>query len=210
MMMMHSCRSRYNFFLVSCFLLFSSRHNHVSGYAAWLKCYIELDESEVIMHHYVVPSEEAREQVTIEVQPVGRGGGDDDDSEQEGEWFSSSDNYYVLPEEYSKFPVATLNIRLNVPESLRDVQYVMEVKGNGTKFVDRGNVCDGKRSSSPKHYDPVTLQIPMMDDQSNNNNNNEPVELIAGWAAGMSAVSLTKKLVIQRAAASSTRTNEEL
>jgi hypothetical protein len=192
-MMMHYCLSRYYCFLVSCLLFFSS-HHHVSGYAAWLKCYVELDDTEVIMHHYVEPFQSAREQVTIEVQQVLGGGGG-----EEEEWLSD----YALPAE-SKFPVITLNIRLQVPESLRDVQYVMEVKGgNGTKFVDRGTMCDGKRSSSTKHYYPVTLQIPM-DDQSNNI---DPVELVAGWAAGREAVSLTNKLVIQRAASSN---NEEL
>jgi hypothetical protein len=166
------------------------------------------------MHHYVVPLKGAREQVTIEVQQVGDGGngngnGGNDDSEQEEDWYGGSDNY-VLPKEF-KFPFLTLQVRLNVPESLRNVQFIMEVKGgqNGTQFVDRGSMCDGKRSSSTKHYDPVTLRIPMMDDDDPSNNNNEPVELIAGWAAGMEAVSLTNKLVIQRAASSTTK-NEEL
>jgi hypothetical protein len=142
------------------------------GYASFLKCFVDLDETEVIMNRYVVPVKKSREYVTIEVQT------------ENGDWTSDF--------QYSGSEPTTIQARLQVPHELEDdpVQFVMETT-EGAVFTTP-KMCEGRRSFSLNYADPVTLQI---------SGEEGSVTLLAGWAAGHEAVTLTPKLLLKRAAA---------
>jgi hypothetical protein len=140
------------------------------GYAAWLKCFVDLDETEVIMNHYVVPVKKSREYVTIEVKA------------ENGDWTSNLT--------YSGSEPTTIQARLRLPQMEYPVQFVMETT-EGAVFTTP-EMCEGRRSFSTHHADPVTLQI---------SGEAGSVTLLAGWAAGHEPVTLTPKLILKRAAA---------
>ena len=141
------------------------------GYAAWLKCFIDLDETEVIMNHRVVPVKKSREYVTIQVKT------------EHGDWTSDF--------QYSGSEPTTIQARLQVPQELEHdrVQFVVETT-EGAVFTTP-EMCEGRRSFSTNHADPVTLKI---------TGEVESVTLLAGWAAGHEPVTLTPKLLLKRAA----------
>jgi hypothetical protein len=164
----------------------------VQGYASWLKCFVDLDPEEVIMNSQVVPASEARELVRIQVQPEGS-----------DEW--------MYDFEYDGAPTTTtttttLNARLQVSSALQEqrggagVQFVMETS-SGAEFVDRGTMCQGRRSSSRNYNEHVTLKI---------SGDQDVVELIAGWATGHEAVTLTERLVLRRKEAATVTAATEL
>jgi hypothetical protein len=188
-------------------LLLSTPTPSVS-FASWLKCFVDLDPSEVIMFQKVVPASEAKHQVIIEVQPYGRG----------DEWLSATsttttteDNIVQLPRAFPQTPL-TLRVRLRIPPALQgqDIQFVIEAKtkvtapgdgaggedvvGDSVEFIDRGVMCDGKRAFSRRHDEHVILQI-----DTNLNPNLEYVTLTAGWASEMEAVTLTPVLTLKPA-----------
>lgn len=212
----------------------------VHGYASWLKCYIELDPEEVVMHHTMVPSHEARHDVVIEVQPYsndrssgsrGNDGDDesvatadgapvpapvdhddegvDDDSDGSSGWIAAND--YRLDNDESS---TMLKVRLRVPPALKfeDVQWVVEIAGSTSeesadgdaaaaaaaataRFIDLGVMCDGNRAFSRRHSEHVILQI---DNNNINSSSGEDVTLVAGWAAGFEAVTLTPKMTLKQ------------
>ncbi len=142
-----------------------------AGFAAWLKCYVELDSDEIIMNYDVLPSEQAK---VPGVEIMGRLSGTE-------EWIRES-----LAFEKEQ----TFQLRLNVPDSLQaqNVQYVMEVS-EGARFAP-ANMCEGRRAHAGRHDTPVTLQV---------DGNSHEIVVWAGWATGHEAVSLTPKLVLKRA-----------
>ena len=166
----------------------------VDGYASWLRCYVELDESEVVMHQYIIPADETTD-VSIEIQECG-----------------TSDNDQWISSEYTPSTTTTLNtpfnikVRLQFPYHLlrQDVQYVIEIvteedddeqEGEGeednnkavvAEFIDRGVMCEGQRAFS-RSSDHVVLKIYDI---------SQPIELVAGYAPGMEAVRLTPKFTI--------------
>jgi hypothetical protein len=169
------------------------------GYAAWLKCFVELDPAEVIMWQKVITAEDSKHDVRIEVQPFGFG----------DEWLSSESNasdddkaVVQLPPAHPGTPL-TLRVRLHVPPALEheDVQFVMELKtstadaaAEAVEFIDRGVMCDGSRAFSRRHDEHVVLQL-----DTELHPNLEYVTLTAIWAPGMEAVSLTRTLTLRPA-----------
>jgi hypothetical protein len=173
-------------------LLFTHLIQPVDGYASWLKCFIELEEEEIVMHHPMIPAEHAREEVLIEVQPYG---GD-------GEWFAAPEYTLGRGEKVSRnrddlTTTTALKVRLKVPPSLQreDVQYVVEAKGDDVAFIDLGVMCDGVRAFSTKHDEHVVLQINTTATTTIENGN---IELLAGWASGFEAVTLTRTMMLKR------------
>lgn len=165
------------------------------GFASWLKCFVDLDPSEVIMFHKVVPATEARHEVYIEVQPYGRGDA----------WLSvdKQGDFLQLPAAFPNAPL-TLRVRLHVPPALQsqDVQFIIEAKtsiadeaAESVEFIDKGLMCDGSRAFSRRHDEHVILQI-----DTNLHPDLEYVTLTAGWAADMEAVTLTPILTMKPAA----------
>ena len=144
-----------------------------SGFAAWLKCYVELDTDEIIMNYDVLPPEAAK---VPGVVLIGRSAGTD-------EW--KRDILTFEGEEMFQF-------RLDIPDSLiaaQNVQYVIEAS-EGALFSP-ANMCEGRRTHANRHDIPVTLKV---------DGNSDEVFVWAGWATGHEAVSLTHKMVLKRAA----------
>jgi hypothetical protein len=145
----------------------------VEGFAAWLKCYVDLqDDSEVIMNNHIVMSENALHVVTIKVRPEG-------DTSMDA-WVDH------LVYEAGASVRTTIHAKLAVPAELqqRQVQYVMEVVSGNATFLSPA-MCGGKRAHATRSNDPVVLQI---------EGNSDHVELVAGFATGHEAVTLTKTL----------------
>jgi hypothetical protein len=142
----------------------------VDAYASWLKCYVDLDDTEVVMNYKVRTHEDATHKVGIEVRKEGT-----------EEWTT---NFF-----YPKNEVTTVQARLKVPSPLekQTVQYVMETTP-GAQFVDPP-MCEGRRSFARNHDDHVTLEIQGTSDS---------LELWAGWASGFDVVSLTNRLVLRQ------------
>jgi hypothetical protein len=151
-------------------LLSASRPAH--GFASWLKCYVDLtDESEVIMNYNIIPSNEARYAgVQIELK-------------------LAADDHWLDSLEYHGDRTSRVTARLKVPYELADmdVQYVMETS-SGASFV-RPKMCDGRRSHATHYGESVVLEI---------DGSTETVELVAGYASGHEAVTMTKTLVLRR------------
>lgn len=175
-------------------LLFLStiiQYTPVVGFAAWLKCYVDLNDSEeIIMNLPIVPFELQNEQqksVTIEMKL----------DEPGAEWYKPITEFV-----YPSNSVAKIQARLKVPDDLsrQNVQYVMEFSSNGcaskknvckTKFV-RPAMCDGKRGHSNDYSTPVVFEI----DTSTSVNN--PITIFAVWAGGREAVKRTPVYTIRR------------
>jgi hypothetical protein len=164
---------------------------YVSGFAAWLKCYVDItDTEEIVMNYHILPSSEAvHEGVQIEVKGV------DDDH-----WVT--DNFMYDP-------TRTLKImaRLQVPPSLSemDVQYVMEIiplddeepksatENENVKFVRPADVCKGRRGHATHHTESVVLEIQATTAVTIPT----AVRLVAGYATGHEAVTLTEPIILQ-------------
>ena len=160
------CRSNRFLFLAVVFLL--KWISVVDAYASWLKCYVDLDETEVIMNHQVKTVENAPHLVNIMVK-----------ENEESEWA----HYWNYTPGVSK----SLQVRLDVPEALQeeDVQYVIETS-NGAKFTT-SVMCEGKRSFARAYDEAVTLEV---------DGSTDTVSLRAGWAIGHAPVSLTPFFVM--------------
>lgn len=159
-------------------LLILLSSNEVNGFAAWLKCYIDLtDEDEVIMNNHIIPSDKAHYPgVKIEVKRAS-----DDHWLDRLEYIGVGDN---------RADATTLvTARLKVPNQLADMdlQYVMETS-SGASFV-RPKMCDGRRAHAMHYGESVLLEI---------SGATESVELVAAYATGHEAVTLTETLVLLR------------
>lgn len=203
-----------------------TKSSSVHAYANWLKCYIELDdEEEVIMHKHIIPFEQSHEKVYIEVQPYVS-------NSRSSMWMASTQqNYHDLfpsSKETESVTATTtsslLKLRLKVPPSMKQkgVQFVVEVKANGVSFVGPGIMCDGDRAYSKQYDQHVLLQInsTMVSAAAAANENEEvegsseidflvgDVEIVAGWASGYKAVSLTPKMILRRSGSLKDTMNE--
>ncbi|MGK3749943.1 MAG: hypothetical protein ACI8RD_002241 [Bacillariaceae sp.] len=197
-----------------------TKSSSVYAYANWLKCYIELDdEEEVIMHQHIIPAEKSNEKVYIEVQPYV--------SDNRGVWMASTQqDYHDLFASSSKqmetvttkatTTTSLLKLRLKVPPNMKQkgIQFVVEVKGNGVSFVGPGVMCDGDRAYSRQYDQHVLLQINSTtvseaaaigkgeeekeEDFTETDLLVGDVEIVAGWASGYEAVSLTPKMILRR------------
>ena len=157
-----------------------SKHRGVDSYAAWLKCFVELDPSEVIMNQYVVPFRNAEyDGIELEVRKEG----------EENEWTSK---------EYFHSEAHTIEVRLRLPQNVkksfdearREVQWVLEATPGAT--VTSSELCDGRRGYAMRHDEVITLEI-----DSNKTISEKPVELVAGWAFGHSEVTLTPRMSLR-------------
>jgi hypothetical protein len=162
--------------------------HHVSSFAAWLKCYVDLDDTEVVMNHQILLPEQALHSVEIEVKLLasdsGSGSGSgSDESESESDWSTAGLTYPASRP-------STVQARLRIPPELerRDIQYVMETTEGGV--FHPAAMCEGSRShaSSRKHV--LVLEV---------SGEEESVELWAGWATGHEAVTMTPRIVLHRA-----------
>jgi hypothetical protein len=181
--------------LVICCLLIST--TPVEGYASWLKCFVELDHEEIVMHHPMTLPQDAPHQVFLEVQPYGK-----------TTWIVAEE--YTLPGHNnndddtvvsgSTGTTHTLKVRLRVPPALEmeEVQYVIEVKGDDVAFVDLGVMCDGVRAFSRSHEEHVVLRINVTSSNNDHDNGGDNIELLAGWASGYGPVVLTRTMRIKR------------
>lgn len=155
------------------FLILSLALRPAEGFAAWLKCYIDInDPEEVIMNSEIVMAEDAEHKCQIEVKLKG-----------DEQWSTGG---LVYPPN----KVSTVQARLQPPENLanEDIQYVMETTEPGAKFI-KPIMCDGKRSHARNYQNPVTLEI---------DGTAESVELVAAWAKGHEPVSLTTRIKLTR------------
>lgn len=145
--------------------------NPVNGYASWLKCYVDLDASEVIMNRHVNEVDSAPHLVTVKVRLEGT-----------EEWLDN----LTFP---SDSPT-TVDVRLAVPPALveEDVQFVVETT-DGATFAPPTMMCEGRRSFSRAYDEHVTLVL---------DGTTPTVSLKAGWAAGHEAVNLTPLLVLRK------------
>jgi hypothetical protein len=178
----------------------------VDSYASWLKCYIELDQDEIVMHHPMVPPQDARHEAFIQVQPYGS-----------SEWIAAEEHTLGRGLKATRDPddstfVNTLKVRLQVPEHLEmmneEVQFVVEARGENVAFMDVGVQCDGTRAFSRRHDEHVVLQINSTATTSSSSSN--VVELMAGWAAGYEAVTLTRIMTLKRSPVGVDANQEEL
>jgi hypothetical protein len=150
---------------------FLTTFSPVSGYASWLKCYVDLDADEVIMNRHVNEVDNAPHLVTVEVRLEGT-----------EEWLDN----LTFPSDYR----TTIEVRLAVPPALidEDVQFVVETTDGG-QFAPPTNMCEGRRSFSRAYDQHVTLVL---------EGTTPTVSLKAGWAAGHEAVNLTPLLVLRK------------
>jgi hypothetical protein len=165
------------------FFLMLLQLSPVSSFASWLKCYVDLDETEVVMNNQILLPEEALYAgVEIEVK------------------FPESDTWTTIGLQYPANQPSTIQARLKIPNELdyKDVQYVMETTVGGV--FNPAAMCEGSRShaSSRKHV--LVLDI---------SGEEESVELWAGWATGHSAVSLTPRTVLHRERGAATAKSTE-
>lgn len=146
---------------------------HVDSFASWLQCFIDLDESEVIMNHMVQSADKALHLVQLEATVKG----------QDDAWTTESPLY--IPSALS--PV-TVQFRLKTPAALhgQTLQYAIEAT-TGATFLEPSK-CQGRRSHANHQDEIVELNI----------ETSEPVEVMAAWATGHEAVTLTPKLIVTR------------
>jgi len=133
------------------------------------QCFVDLDETEVMMNHKVLEEKDAPHPVTVEVRAEGS-------------------NEWVKNFTYPKDALTSVEVRLSVPPALeqQDVQFVVETS-DGAKFVEPV-MCEGRRSFARAYDDAVTLVL---------EGSTDTVSLKAGWAAGYEAVALTPSLVMR-------------
>jgi hypothetical protein len=178
-------------------LLLLPNHTHVvSSFASWLECYVDLDETEVVMNSHIRLPEEA---------PLGAGGGGGGGGVVRVEVkFAESDDteWTTAGLHYPANQPSTVQARLNIPQELdyinanTDVQYVMETTV-GAVF-NPAAMCEGSRSHASSRQQQV-LVLDITGEQ-------DSVELWAGWATGHSVVSLTPRTVLHRAGNGATAT----
>mmetsp|Transcript_14202 Transcript_14202/g.19871 ORF Transcript_14202/g.19871 Transcript_14202/m.19871 type:complete len:176 (-) Transcript_14202:218-745(-) len=157
--------------LMAVFLMSIIQESH--GYASWLKCYVELDETEIVMNHHIVPAHKADYTVDLEIKPEGY-----------SDWLTSH-VVYIQPS------IESVKVRLKVPPALQDetVQYVVETT-EGALFAD-SPMCDGKRAYARDYDTEVVLKF-------NPDFHETHLEIWAGWAMGHEEVRLTPRLKLER------------
>jgi hypothetical protein len=97
-----------------------------TAYASWLPCYVDLDETEVVMNQRILPAEMASTLLAIEVR-----------EEDAKAWSTTA----VIPAGRAGSYEARLVIPANAPAT---VQFVMEVSAGGS-FGEEEGMCQGQR-----------------------------------------------------------------
>lgn len=162
----------------SLILLYSCRT--VDGFAAWLVdrkmgCWTNLEQGEVIMNAKVKAVEDSR-YPDVHLQVF-----------RDGEMMTpdpSTSAYPILSEG------ETVQLRLFTPSGLdnSDLQFVVETT-KGAEFTAPYVGCEGKRSAGKKKNAQMTMKFTGEESE---------IQLIAGWATGHSAVTLTPKVIFKR------------
>lgn len=157
------------------------------SYASWfvnenVACYRDLRAGEVIMNNEIIDASKSKYPNIRLVQTGGDGGGNDNKSE-------------VIDFE----PGQTFTLTISVPyDNVHDLQYVVETDDGG-KMVGAGSGCDGRRASA-RNGDKVTLEL---------SGAIETVNVLAGWATGHEAVTLTPPLIFCKKGTSKEETIKE-
>lgn len=139
----------------------------VSGFASWLRCYVELDTDEVVMNHRIVACQDSKHNVQIQIK----------NSNENSEWSTTYKGE------------STLWVRLKFPEEMgqQDMQWVVEATpSENIEFVHVGPMCEGVRAFSTNE-DHVILNI---------KDPSQEINLVAGYAGGHEAVVLSPVLVL--------------
>jgi hypothetical protein len=154
--------------------LFAMSH----AFATWLQCYLDLDDTEVVMNHKILSPEEAPHLVTVQVRPA--------DAAPDNEWLSTF--------EYPAGVTTRLHVIIKPPPEVdsRVLQWVMDTT-EGAKFI-RPAVCEGSRTNGGNQKEYAVLEI---------NGDTESIAVWAGWAGGHEAVSLTPKITLTRSTTAS-------
>ena len=222
-------------FLGSFLLIVTLFSNPSLGFASWLKCYVDLDPSEVIMYQKVVAASDAAHVVVIEVQAFGH---------DENVWLSSSSttaatsatgtnndndndnnphmNTLTLPTPFPGTPL-TLRVRLRIPPSLvggdsqsqhpspPDIQYVVEattsVSDAAAEVVEfiDRGVMCDGKRAFSRRHDEPVI----LQIDLNAHPELEYVTLVAGWATELEAVTLTPILTLIPARTTTTIINDD-
>ena len=139
----------------------------ISAYPNWMKCYIELSNTERVMGAEILEFEDTRYKLHVEIK------GPDDLT-----WSHHSKYEYDGP--------TTVKARLRVPQAMEgtSIMFVMESTPGAT--LDP-SMCNGKRSFGREWDSEITVKIDGIQDS---------IELLAGWARGFEPVKLTKRIVL--------------
>lgn len=151
------------------------------GYASWFQCYVDLDESEIVMNQQIATVEQAPHTVELQASVDG------------GETFLTEGIRYAA-DQTTKF-----KIKVKPPPVLMktNMQYVVEVAStfnDGSKGDNSDaavftfpKMCDGRRSFGRNYDETVTLEV---------NGKADSLEVWGGWATGFGQVSMTPRLVL--------------
>ena len=179
--------------LLSAVIIFVSSLPSAHAYANWLKCYVDLDDTEVIMNKKILTEENAEHTVELQVQRLLSHERDNDHRNSDRAWETTNLSY---PAETK----STFKVKVKPPPELegRNMQFVVEVEatyntgktGSGASF-SFPKMCDGQRSYGRNYNEAVTLEI-----DTTGNNAPDSIELVGAWAVGFGQVSLTPRLVM--------------
>jgi hypothetical protein len=153
----------------------------VNAFATWLQCYVDLDDTEIVMNHKILAPEDAPQIVHVQVRPAAA----DAAAENESEWMSTL--------EYPAETRTRINAKIQPPPEeagagTRALQWVMETT-KGAKFIAPYSVCEGSRANGASQNDYSILEISGETDR---------VDLWAAWAGGHEPVSLTPRITLTR------------
>ena len=153
------------------------------GYASWLKCYVDLDDSEVVMNHRIVSAERASTTLRLQVRPQGA-----------DTWLSSSTEEPLTVSAGTAYEVQFDLSAYQGQEEFENLQFVLEISEGGSFEADRTGRCENARAHGSTDRI-VNFTVTGDTDQ---------VQIVGAWALGHSAVSLTPatQLLVSAAAAS--------
>mmetsp|Transcript_18587 Transcript_18587/g.27261 ORF Transcript_18587/g.27261 Transcript_18587/m.27261 type:complete len:381 (+) Transcript_18587:70-1212(+) len=163
-------------FVLFCVL---NKINPTSSFASWfveteLACYTYMEAGEIVMNNAILPATNSRNpEVYLQIYR--------EDKTLLNKDISTS----VIP---FSADGETLKIRLFAPPSLKDLQFAAEVS-KGATFTRPHVGCEGRRASAGKKTEVLTLEL---------SGEEEEVHVLAGWATGHEAVSLTPKITLKR------------
>jgi len=163
----------------------------VEGYANWLKCYVDLDDTEIVMNKKMLTHEDAEHVVDLQVKRVSN----NDDSQKE----SNNQNWQTANVVYPAQTKSTWKVKVKPPPELegQNMQFVVEAEAiynSGSSSTDKSAImftfpkmCEGRRSFGRNYNEAVTIEIDGTPDS---------VELWGAWAIGYGQVSLTPRFVM--------------
>lgn len=162
------------------------------AYANWLKCYVDLDDTEVIMNKKILAEDNADHTVELQVQRLLSHERDHDHRNSDRAWDTTNLSYPAGTK-------STFKVKVKPPPELegRNMQFVVEVEANTGEVGKNGarftfpEMCDGRRSYGRNYNEAVTLEI-----DTTGSDAPDSIELVGAWAVGFGQVSLTPRLVM--------------